>query len=358
MKILVVKTYDGGLWYHRLFIPFLELIARGVNVTFTSDYSKENLSDYNVIVFQRHISLKGDTKLICDRLKGLGLKIVFDIDDYWDLPSDHKLLPYYRSNKIPQQVIEAFKCVDVVTTTTNKLASFILPYNKNVYVLPNAINTTDEQWNSEKVKSDILRFGYVCGVHHSHDAKLMKESCGHILRKLNVQLLLGGFNNESNGEYESMEAMMTDGYNYLDKDYLTYLFAKIKDNNDQYINKKYRRLWALDYRNYGKMYDHIDVSLVPLRDNLFNSCKSELKLVEAATKGCGAIVSKVEPYSSFPEEAVEFVDDNSKGWFNAVKRMSDKNYRDDKVSALKDYVNNNYNLDSITETRLQIFNYL
>ncbi len=63
---------------------------------------------------------------------------------------------------------------------------------------------------------------------------------------------------------------------------------------------KYLRISGTDYNNYGMIYDYIDVALVPLRNNLFNNCKSPLKMLEAAAKGCAVIASEVQPYNVFP----------------------------------------------------------
>ena len=62
-------------------------------------------------------------------------------------------------------------------------------------------------------------------------------------------------------------------------------------------NMCYWREWTKDINTCLTHYDNIDILLVPLKDDKFNSFKSELKLVEAGFKHCGVICSNFGPYT-------------------------------------------------------------
>jgi hypothetical protein len=66
--------------------------------------------------------------------------------------------------------------------------------------------------------------------------------------------------------------------------------------SDKGNNKSFDWMEKADVFNYPKFYNFLDVSLVPLVDNKFNSMKSELKLIEAGFFKKAVIVDDVYPY--------------------------------------------------------------
>ena len=95
---------------------------------------------------------------------------------------------------------------------------------------------------------------------------------------------------------------------------------------------------------YGHMYDHLDVALVPLVANEFNACKSELKIVEAGAKKCAVISSNVDPYKNIPgvtyaNKPIDF--------YHAVKKLTDKSYREDMANLLHEFILTNFDLQKV-----------
>jgi glycosyltransferase involved in cell wall biosynthesis len=70
---------------------------------------------------------------------------------------------------------------------------------------------------------------------------------------------------------------------------------------------------------FAYMYDSCHVMLAPLRKNLFNECKSEIKVVEAGWKGKAVIASNIEPYKKF--DNIILIDEHKghKDWYKAIK---------------------------------------
>ena len=131
-------------------------------------------------------------------------------------------------------------------------------------------------------------------------------------------------------------------------------------------------MWTRDIWNYATLYDEIDVLLVPLVDNQFNACKSELKMIEASVKGKPIIVSDVNPYKLCAISAIEkggglnpegnciLVNNQkgSKGWAKAITKMvRDKQLRDTITTNIAKLTADGakYNLYKVTDDRSEIY---
>lgn len=370
-KILVVTSQRiTGLNYHRQLVPFnnLEDVYDIVYVPSISlsDIESGYADSFEMVSFLRTISTIGETEAICKYLKGKGIKIHFDIDDYWVLPRTHPLYKNFTANKISEQTIEALKNADFVTTTTPHLAKTIKQHNKNVYVLPNAIDTKAEQWQSVDIPSERTRFGYIAGVHHVKDVELLKVCIDKLYKNCkDFQLLPAGFNLNKiedklfmNQYYAYVEGIFTNGYkNLKNKEYVEYLRAYNPNDNDKW-DEPYKRLWGLDTFNYGKLYNFIDVSLVPLHPTVFSSNKSELKLIEAGFMKKAVIVQDCAPYDLLATDKNTIkikTTRNEWDWYVEMKKLiGDKERIKDLGEALYDSVKDKYDIKNVNVERKQI----
>jgi len=336
-KILINSNLKQptGLSFHRLIVPYTKVSDL---VEFKCDVyedctqlSDEQLKDYQAVVYQREIKLDGTSKQIIERYQKNGLKVIFDIDDYWLLPGTHFLFNAYKDNNVPAQTIEILKAVDLVTTTTEHLANEIRKYNKNVEVIPNCLDLEQDQWQQNKVESKKLRFGYVAGVHHVEDVRLMQQGIKKALFKLDCEFVLGGYNN--NPHYNFYESVLS--CNGVGKD-------------------SYKRVNALPVTQYGNTYNIIDVNLIPLASSVFTPFKSEIKMLEAGAHRNAVIVQDALPYNVMPKNVGCWIKDES-DWFKAIRRMiAEPNYRQDKADALEYYTRTNYDLNKWTQTRKEV----
>jgi len=350
--ILLIRNHEGGLWHHRMLIPFLDLLNKGMKVVSAPGFHPDmDLSETKIVVFQRIISLKGKTKEYIDFLHSKGIKVIFEIDDYWNLPESHSEYIKYRVMQVSKYTIEAIKYSDVVFTTTTRLASYVKKFNKNVHIVPNCLDLREKQWQSTKIDHSLVRFAYICGVHHKEDSTILQAPTTLMHEKLDCQILLGGYNNNSAGHYQFIEERLTDNYRALDADYVNYLKENTQLQEHYSMFQKYRRLWAQPVNSYGTMYDNVDVALVPLKENDFNACKSELKIVEAGTKKCAVISSNVDPYKNIP--GVLYAD-KPIDFYHHAKKLMDKNYRDDMASILHEHILLNFDLQKVNQIRKQV----
>lgn len=336
-KILIKANLQqlNGLSYHRLIVPYTavsDLAEFKCDVLHNPEtLTDEQLQMYDAIIYQREIDTNGKSLDLIAKYKKNGLKVIFDIDDYWHLPTTHHLYKPYLHHKIPQQTEEILKAVDLVTTTTKHLAEIIQKYNPNVEVFPNCLNTEEQQWQSSKIDSELIRFGYIAGVYHTQDVKLLEHSINKCASVDGIKFVLGGYSEN-------------DHYKY---------YEKVFSANGK---AKYHRVNAMPVHMYGYAYNQTDVSLVPLVGNSFSSCKSEIKLIEAAAHNNAVICSNVLPYSIFPKDTAIFIDSTDiNGWAKAIKKLSKEHeQRKELAQALSEYVKNNYDLKVWTDKRKQV----
>jgi glycosyltransferase involved in cell wall biosynthesis len=144
-RIIVLIDSVGAVEYHRLAMPF-EYIKERIKITFAVQEDEINavdFSEFDVCVVSRYL-------VNMDKLreaKAKGLKIIVDIDDYWNVPKYNPAYKFYKE-KFKKSVIESLNLADMVWATTWQLAEKVSEINPNVHILPNYIDTTSPQWNA------------------------------------------------------------------------------------------------------------------------------------------------------------------------------------------------------------------
>lgn len=374
IKILLPVQYNiTGLEYHRQLVPFERLLKthagsydvqmlRGI-VQDKKVYEPplESLTDevlqgFDLVYILRQVSHDiNKTQPLIDRFKKFGIKIVLDIDDYWELPKEHYWHKKYKEQDVKANTLKIVEQADAVVTTTSTFKDLISEYNKNVTILPNCISPDEPQFVSTPTESSLTRFGWVGGVFHKPDLQILKESVKRIYGTSELtnkfQICFGGFN--PNPEFLEIEKILTDDYcfkNY-DSKYFVYLSQFTQSMEHYSFSKPYRRLWGRDVNSYGQIYNDIDVALVPLLDNPFNNCKSELKIVEAGQMGKAVICSDVLPYNKFIKNGVNGIlvshSRNEIDWFVAMRKLIlNPQMRIDMAGELQKTIKENFDLDT------------
>lgn len=370
-KILLVipGTQTNAMQYFRQLLPHAKLNAeRCQNVMGLDD---KQLQNYKAVHFSRELPIDA-----AERLQRMGLKIVFDVDDYWHEPKHHILYHEHKKVNYGSTIEEMLGYASVVTTTTTYLAEKIKPFNSKIEIIPNAIDPSEPQFQVNRKPSDLTRFGWIGGIHHIKDVELLHEP----FRKLwhdkqsidKFQLCLGGFNTKKANINENGEVHYTDDnpvykyYEYIFTEkykavahipgYMEYLLMYSDVSSHIMNGKPYRRLWGQDVYNYGRMYNEIDVSLAPLIDDNFNRSKSQLKLIEAGFMKCALICSPVEPYliDGINNKNVLFAR-NAMEWYTHMRRLiKEPNMVQDLSGELHETVQK-YHINNSVELLKQIY---
>jgi glycosyltransferase involved in cell wall biosynthesis len=416
IKVLVIPSDRSGVSKFRSVDPHLKLQELYPNDFFVDivtagtdgiNWGDNNyLKQFNILHFHRTISavvngqlqpLYGENaKKVFDKLRGMGIIIIMDIDDYWMPTIDHPAYPLLKTSKIDDLIKENFKMVDYVTTTTKIFGKEIEKYNKNVIVLPNAIDPDEPQFKIKPVKSDIkTRIGWLGGSSHLNDLNLMKQGLSSWIDSpegKDSQLVVCGFDlrgsltetNQQTGEQttrkilpkESVwcryEEMFTNNYKNLSPEYKKHLLKYSQDDDNSYnnVNEPYRRVWTKPITTYASNYNNFEISLAPLKDHIFNKSKSQLKVIEAGFHKKALIAQDFGPYTIDLVNVIEYgggINENG----NAILVNSNKNHKDwlkgikflHKHPEMVEHMGNNlyntvnekYNINVVTNSRAEFY---
>lgn len=362
MKLMLVIHSIGGVSYHRLIIPHNNLIKHGFevyecqNADFLPD---ENIKDFPIFIFSRFLSHKGENKIVADRIHKAGGKIILDVDDYWRYSKKHLYYNEHLAQEIPAQCEESIRLADYVITTTPILADEIKLLNKNIIICENAIDTTMEQFQPIKTASDKTRFGWFGSSCHLEDIELMK----YPFKKLHsarehynrYQIILGGWTLQEGISWK-YEEIFTDEYKCIREDFNYLNHLKQLKQGPYSKDMCYKRIFATDVYNYAKGYNEVDISLAPLANNLFNSCKSELKAIEAGFMKKALIVSDVMPYKLICNKKNSMLCRTEIDWYVWMRKcIANPNMVEYYAEALYESVKDKYNIETINEKRKQLY---
>jgi len=419
IKVLIIPSDTMGVGHFRSIWPALSLekdFKDIIDVEINHQPNIENIAyftSFDIIHFHRHIGPYEGSAELFPKIQAGGTTLIMDIDDYWEPPATHPLYEIVKNDKLAEKISGNLKLVDFVTTTTSVFAEYIKPFNENVIVIPNALNTEKKMWRSEVMKNetDRCRISWIGGSSHLHDLELMRHGFNQLWGNKELedkfQIIMCGFDTRGsitemsqNGQQHTrpikpeetvwlkFEEIFTGNHKGKENDpeYYKWL-SKIKKpqtseyKDEQYI-KDYVRRWTLPLTQYGKHYDYCDVCLAPLIDtwverkehkkangqvsfqeikrrHVFNEVKSELKIIEAGMKGKVLIAQDFGIYKELIEDGVTglLVKNDKKDWYKHMKTViSDPVYRQELADNLHNYVKDKYDISHVTSDRIDLYN--
>lgn len=323
--LLVFFKPGSGCDYHRLALPLGYAgydFSQGVGLT------PEKVQQFKGIAFNR-IPLTVKTQTLINLRSQYGHKLWMDVDDHWVLPAKHYLNKTWVENKTTERIVELLKVSDVVTCTTERLASKVREYNPNAVVIPNALPFIDHaQFAYNRQDANHVRFGFVGGSSHLYDVMEIAPVFQHYNH---MHFKFCGYN----GKHSHVVKM-----------------AAIFSNNGK--NPNYRQLDMQPLDSYLKGYDDLDVCIAPLEKEEFNKYKSNLKVLEAGLKKCAIICSPIECYTDTVPDTMVTYAKTVKDWKLAIKQHMDKDYAREKGQKLHDWVKQHYNLDTVNQLRMNL----
>jgi glycosyltransferase involved in cell wall biosynthesis len=344
---------------------------------------------YQIVHFHRSFGNIDQCPQIIKSLQSLGIILIGDIDDYWLPTKEHPIHTLIIENKMNQRIVDNLKACDYVTTTTEIFANEIRKFNKNVIVLPNAIDPKEPQFSEPTLPSDKVRVGWLGGSSHLHDLKLL----GGMVNKLSpiqdkLQYYVCGFDirgsvteiNKQTGErtqrpikpeetvWVKYEEIFTDNYKIISPEYKIFLDKFKEEDYPAIQNENYVRVWTRPVESYARNYSNFDISLAPIKNHIFNRMKSQLKVIEAGFYKKALIASNVGPYTIDLKHAMkngEFTDGNAllvdevrnhSDWAKNIKKLVDNpNMITDLGERLYETVSQKYDLNIVTKTRAEFY---
>ena len=344
---------------------------------------------YQIVHVHRNIGNNYEnTPNLIKSLKDLGIVVIVDLDDYWLPTIDHPIHHLILANKIHEKIILNLREASFVTTTTDIFANEIRKINKNVIVLPNAIDPSELQFRQETQKSDKIRVGWLGGSSHLHDLMLLDGFIVKNSKEINdkLQYVLCGFDirgtmteiNHKTGEQKQRdilphetvwaryEEIFTDNFKTIDENYKKFLLEYKESEYTTNYDLPYLRVWTKPVTSYAMNYSKFDISLAPIKNHIFNRVKSQLKVIEAGFYKKAIIASNVGPYTvdlkhslkngQFTDGNALLVDENRNhsDWAKHIKKLvQNPNLITDMGERLYETVKDTYDLRNVTKTRAE-----
>ena len=395
INVLVLPSDTSGVGKYRSVDPHIKLQNLypedfHVDIDYQPKINDLNYwKKYQIVHFHRSFGDVEQCPQLIKSIQNLGIIVVGDIDDYWLPTKEHPIHQLIIQNKMHQKIVDNLKACDYVITTTELFASEIRKFNKNVVVLPNAIDPKEPQFNQPTLPSDKIRVGWLGGSSHLHDLKLldgMVSKLSPLQDKL--QYYICGFDirgvvteiNKDTGEktqrpikpletvWVRYEEIFTNNYKIISPEYKTFL-DKFEEGDYPAIQKEnYVRVWTRPVESYAKNYSNFDISLAPIKNHIFNRMKSQLKVIEAGFYKKALIASNVGPYTIDLKHALDkgqFTNGNAllvnesnnhSDWAKHIKKLVDNpNMITDLGERLYETVSQKYDLNIVTKTRAEFY---
>ncbi len=275
MTRAVFNHYDNsGVSYYRMWGQEKHLKKMGWD-TFRFDNTKPfmEVSDWEAIlpgtdifINQQHDnpSFLALTMAMRDEYN---MPIVAEIDDdIYDVnPSSPAYQYFYPGSPIIEMTEEYLKDADAITTTTQRLADVYSKLNKNIYILPNALDAEDWPDHTPRAGDPII-IGWAGSPTHFQDLRVVEKPLKKVLKKHpNVLFRVMGCLPDFFAGHSQIE---------LREDYVD-------------IMDWPQKLASLNF----------DIGIAPLAISNFNLAKSNLKWMEYSILNIPGVYSRVGEYA-------------------------------------------------------------
>lgn len=399
IKVLVVPSDRTGVSYFRSTNPHIALENKypdefHVDVDYEPNLNDDEfLKQYDIIHYHRTLGQYEQMPALLDKLKNLGIVTIMDLDDYWSPGVHHPAYYIIKNNGLDKMILDNIKCAENITTTTPIFAEEISKYNKNVYVLPNAVDPTEKQFTPNPEPSERIRIGWLGGSSHLKDLEILngvvsKLRTDNLIDK--IQFVLCGFDiRGTHTEIDPVtkqtktrpiqpwetvwfkyEKIFTDDYKIISPEYKEFLLKYDQSEYPNVQNEPYRRVWTKPISTYASNYNLFDISLAPLEENIFNKVKSQLKVIEAGFHHKAIIAQDYGPYKLDLKNAVQYgggfdetangilIDSrkNHKDWYTSLKKLiQNPELITTLQNNLYETVKDTYSMDKVTENRRELY---
>jgi glycosyltransferase involved in cell wall biosynthesis len=327
--IIMLKD-RGGCGYWRTVLPSRYIETDGLYIDVTGgavDYN--HLLEYQTIFVQRVHNW--ESVEVLRRLKKLGKRIVYDIDD--DLFSIPESNPAHNSMGRSEQMaaLECMKMASVVTTTTTALQERLTQMLDGIspVVIPNAYEF-DSSWLRTELTGSPDGFKRIFWQgSNTHD--LDWSEC-----------------------FEAVDALMR-MHDNLKMVILGFLPTMIqKSLNEKHWKGRVEYLGPMEPEAYFQLIRHVraDVGLAPLESNWFNEAKSPIKWIENSMIGMPTVASNVRAYSDVIKNGHDgYLCCDTQDWIAAIDScLVDKDLRLKMLANARSRVINEFDIKTVAQT--------
>jgi len=289
---------NATIAYHRILAPARVLgipVLRGIEKD--GSINIQAIEEGDIIVVQRDVprNLPRYRKIV-QIARQSSKPIIWEIDDLlFELPPEHP----DRQNRLFIEallpMLEVLLEADLVTVSSPGLREYFMQIRENVVILPNFLD--DQIWTlrSPSISTNLpLTIGYMGG--HSH--------------KPDIEIILPVIN-ELLARYPNRLRFVFWGKNLLNS--LEYNEAIIQVPIDMPSYPEFVQFFQTV---------SVDIFIAPLRDSLFNRCKSGIKFLEYSALGVPGVYSNLDPYALVVTQGYDgFLATNTEEWINYLVQL-------------------------------------
>lgn len=369
IKVLVIPSDQFGVGHYRSIWPAQEIQKNHsdefeVDIRLQQPILDEDIGKFDIVHFHRRINGPEETVDWIKRFQEAGAIVIADQDDYWVPFHGHPAREMVIKHKTHNQIMEAGRAANFVTTTTELYAKHIRKsINPNCHIIPNAVDPTLKMWTPKtpvNYPDGKVRIAWIGGSSHQRDLAKLEGMANKVFSdpdiRDKVQFVMCGYDtrgqvtetNPNTGEERTRPIKPEES--------IWNRFELLFNNNGHATPDQYVRRNTLPITQYGNHYNYCDICLAPLEEHTFNECKSELKIIETGMMGKALIASDVFIYKELLThgENALLVDTkkNHKLWYKYVKQLVlDADLRAKLATNLHNLVNPTYTLETVTNKR-------
>lgn len=243
------------------------------------------LAERNLFIFQRNSS-KEAVGILYNLVKA-GRPVIYDMDDnIFHIPETNPVYGFLLHN--PEHAwhhVMGMRYANATTVSCEGLAEFYRPMNPNIHILPNCINLDDWDEVEPILKPvDAVRIFWGGSPTHKQDLDVVKPALSEIKRK------------------------------YGDR--VEFVLMGQVDYNPGF---PIRAIPGGSYSFFQEVMCSCDIGIAPMKDDLFNKGKSDLRLKELGCAGLPIIASDVAEYHR-PESGA-FLCKTLQDWVRAMDEL-------------------------------------
>lgn len=336
MKITAIRTTTNAVGQYRVAHPLIALQDIGHECRmFTLDREGTRVTAADLvgdILILARLTSTDVFRLLEPIPAEMRPRVVYEIDDDpWEFHSwdkVHRELGFgYR-----RDVESVMGRCDAVTCSTPNLAARIRAQfpGMPIWVVPNAIDYQVRDWGRREERPVELQgklvLGWTGSIHHGRDG----------------QTLLSALPDVFDAHPEAVLLLQCDRSMYT-----------------QWTERLHRQGWGprlrwtppVPFDVHPAIYSLFDINLAPLEKTSFNTCKSDLRLIEGGAQGVPYVASNIAPYAEFHSTSAAiggYLAGTTGEWATSINTLIKE--REARGATLSTYVRNHRSLQTVAGT--------
>ena len=310
-SVLAVARNTSGVGHYRVIQPFSELERASYvqgRLTFKMPNPVELAREKADTLIMQYRYSPSDIKRLAELKQVCDTRLIFELDDYAIDPPKKNDHARNQPGNVREMLGQAIGLCDRLVVSTEPLADALSSFHHDIRVVPNMLAASLwEGLRSARQTSARPRVGWAGGTSHRGDLELM----------------------------QGVVQALADQVDWV-------FFGMCPPMLQPYIKEFYPNVPMVEYPQQLASLN-LDLALAPLEQNLFNECKSNLRLLEYGVCGYPVICTDIKAYAGYlPCTRVK--DNTTEQWLAAIRmHLADPqaSYRQGdalREAVLRDYV--------------------